>query len=132
MTLIVISLHNAVIKSVLSDHLSYVALFHCPIERSYKTGLTVEERKKYLIIYSIEEPSWPWSYDSWIYNYICNQCLSPLTLWVPTPLSRCVIDTILCDTVCPWLVVDRWFYPGAPVSFSNKTDCHEIAERLLA
>jgi hypothetical protein len=22
--------------------------------------------------------SWPWSYGSWIYNYLCNQCLSPL------------------------------------------------------
>jgi hypothetical protein len=28
----------------------------------------------------------PWSYGSWIYNYLCNQCLSPLTLWVRTPL----------------------------------------------
>ena len=26
-------------------------------------------------------PSWPWSYGSWIYNYLCNQCLSPL-MWV--------------------------------------------------
>jgi hypothetical protein len=25
--------------------------------------------------------SWSWSYDSWIYNYLCNQCLSPLPLW---------------------------------------------------
>jgi len=23
-------------------------------------------------------PSWPWSYGSWIYNYLCNHCLSPL------------------------------------------------------
>jgi hypothetical protein len=23
-----------------------------------------------------------WSYGSWIYNYLCNQCLSPLMLWV--------------------------------------------------
>jgi len=22
--------------------------------------------------------SWSWSYGSWIYNYLCNQCLSPL------------------------------------------------------
>jgi len=22
---------------------------------------------------------------SWIYNYMCNQCLSPLKLWVWTP-----------------------------------------------
>jgi hypothetical protein len=30
-------------------------------------------------------PSWSWSYGSWIYNYLCNQCLSPLKLWVWTP-----------------------------------------------
>jgi hypothetical protein len=30
----------------------------------------------------IREPSWLWSYGSWIYNYLCNQCLSPLMLWV--------------------------------------------------
>jgi len=22
--------------------------------------------------------SWSWSYGGWIYNYLCNQCLSPL------------------------------------------------------
>jgi hypothetical protein len=27
-------------------------------------------------------PSCPWSYGSWIYNYLCNQRLSPLMLWV--------------------------------------------------
>jgi hypothetical protein len=32
---------------------------------------------------SLSEPSW--SYGSWIYNYMCTQCLSPLKLWVPTP-----------------------------------------------
>ena len=25
-------------------------------------------------------PSWSWSYGSWIYNYLCNQCLPPLKL----------------------------------------------------
>jgi len=30
--------------------------------------------------------SWPWSYGSWIYNYLCNQCLSPLKLWDRIPL----------------------------------------------
>ena len=29
-------------------------------------------------------PSWVWSYGSWIYNYLCNQCLSSLKLWVRT------------------------------------------------
>jgi len=23
-------------------------------------------------------PLWSWSYGSWINNYLCNQCLSPL------------------------------------------------------
>jgi hypothetical protein len=27
-------------------------------------------------------PSWQWSYGSWIYNYLCNQCLLPLILRV--------------------------------------------------
>jgi hypothetical protein len=26
--------------------------------------------------------SLPWSYGSWIYNYLCNQCLSSLMMWV--------------------------------------------------
>jgi len=25
-----------------------------------------------------------WSYGSWSYNYLCNQCLSLLKLWVRT------------------------------------------------
>jgi len=25
-----------------------------------------------------KRPSWSWSYGSWIYNYICNWCLSIL------------------------------------------------------
>jgi hypothetical protein len=33
---------------------------------------------------------WSWSYGSWIYNYQYNQCLSPLKLWIRTPLmARC-------------------------------------------
>ena len=28
--------------------------------------------------------SWLWSYSSWIYNYLCNQCLSLLNwVWIP-------------------------------------------------
>ena len=40
-----------------------------------------------------EEPAWSWSYGSWIYNYLCNQCLSPLTLWVRILLRQGVLDT---------------------------------------
>jgi hypothetical protein len=43
-------------------------------------------------------PSWSWSYGSWIYNYLCNQC----------------------DKVCQWLAAGRWISPGIPVSSTNK------------
>ena len=74
---------------------------------------------------------WSWTYGSWIFNYLCNQCLSPLMLRVRTPLRRGVLNTILCDTVYEWLVTARWFLPGTPVSSTNKTDRHDIAEILL-
>jgi hypothetical protein len=44
----------------------------------------------------------------WIYNYLCNQCLSPLKLWVQIQLRRGVLDTTLCDN-CQWLARGRWF-----------------------
>ena len=37
-----------------------------------------------------------WSYGSWIYNYLCNQCLSPLKLWVLIQImSRCTWRNIM-------------------------------------
>ena len=75
--------------------------------------------------------SWSWSYDSWIYNYLCNQCLSPLTLYIWIPFRRVVLDTTLCDKVCQWLATGRWFSPVTPVSSTNKTDRHDITEILL-
>jgi hypothetical protein len=71
-------------------------------------------------------PSWSSTYGSWIYNYLCNQCLSPLTLWVWIMLRLGVIDTTLCDKVCQWLPTGWWFSPGTLVSSINKTDCHDI------
>jgi hypothetical protein len=46
---------------------------------------------------------------SWIYNYLCNQCLSKL---------KFVSDL-------------RWVSLGIPVSSINKTYRHEITETLL-
>ena len=34
---------------------------------------------------------------------LCNQCLSPLTLWVRIPPRWEVLDTTLRDKVCQWL-----------------------------
>jgi hypothetical protein len=72
----------------------------------------------------LKRPSW-----QWIYNYLCNQCLSPLMLLVRIPLrARC---TTLCDKVCQWLATGQWFSLGPPVSSTNKTDHHDITEILL-
>ena len=53
--------------------------------------------------------SWSWSYGSWIYNYLCNQCLSRLKLWVWTPfVGRCTRYNIMWSSLsvtCDKLVV---------------------------
>ena len=76
------------------------------------------------IIYKYSGPSFLWSYGSWIYNYLCIHCLSPLKLWV-------VLDMTLCDKVCLWHVTGRWFFPGTLVSSTNNIDCHNITEILF-
>jgi hypothetical protein len=73
--------------------------------------------------------SWLWSYGSWLYNYLCNQCLSPLMLWVQISIrARC---TTLWYKVCQLLAPGRWFSPGPPLSPNNETDRHDITEILL-
>ena len=62
----------------------------------------------------INRLSWPWSYGSWIYNYLCTQCLSPLMLWV-----------------CQWLATGRWFSLGPLVSSTKKKNRHDVVEILL-
>ena len=50
----------------------------------------------------------------WIYNYLCNQCLSPLTLWVRSPfMAKCTRYNIM------WFATGRWFSPGIPVSSTH-------------
>ena len=62
-------------------------------------------------------------FDSWIYNYQCNQCLSPLMLWVRILIrARC---TTLYDKVCQWLVTGRLFSPCPPLSSTNITEIWE-------
>jgi len=62
-------------------------------------------------------------------NYLYNQCLSPMMLWVRISIrTRC---TTLCDKVCQWLATGRWFSAGPQVSFTNKTYRHDITEILL-
>jgi hypothetical protein len=75
--------------------------------------------------------SWSWSYGGWIYSYLCNQCLSSLTLWVWIQLRWGVLDTTLCDKVCLWLAAGWWFSLGSPISSTNETDRHDMTEILL-
>jgi hypothetical protein len=61
-----------------------------------------------------------WSYDSWIYNYLCNQCLSPPTLCVQVLFRWGVLDTTLCNQVCQWLAAGQGFSPSTLVSSAKK------------
>ena len=58
-------------------------------------------------------PSWSWSNGSWIYNYLCNQCLSLLKLWVRILLMvRCTHYNIMWSSLSvTWdrLVVLSWY-----------------------
>jgi hypothetical protein len=86
----------------------------------------------YICIFQFQEGlSWLWSYDSLIFNFLCNQWLSPLMLWVRIRSWRGVLYTTLYDKVCQWLATGRWFSPGTLVSSTNKTDRHDITEILL-
>ena len=60
---------------------------------------------------------------------VCNQCLSPLTLWVWFSIrARC---TTLCDKVCQWLATGLWYSPGPSVYSTNKSDRQDLTEILL-
>jgi hypothetical protein len=48
----------------------------------------------------LQGSSWPWSHGSWIFDYLCNQCLWPLMLWVG--ISIRAMCTTLCDKVYHW------------------------------
>ena len=59
---------------------------------------------------------------SWIFKYLCNQCLSPLTLWVLIPLmARCTRHTIM--------LISDW--SGFLFSSVHKSDLHDKTEIVL-
>jgi hypothetical protein len=85
----------------------------------------------FLFTFTCEGPSWLWSNGSWIYNYLCNQCLSQLMLCVRIPLmARCARYNIMWSS----LIVtcdSRGFSTGTTVFSINKPDRHDITEILL-
>ena len=65
-------------------------------------------------------------YGSWIYNYLCNWCLSPLKSVRIQLMARCTHYNF--DQVCQWLATGHSVYSGF---LTNKTDHHNITEILL-
>jgi hypothetical protein len=53
-----------------------------------------------LVLSDLQGPSWSWSYVNWIYNYLCNQCQSPLKMWVRIKLTlfAFISNIIICLT----------------------------------
>ena len=125
------------VHNYMKDEIINISLF---VSQGIKIINEIKYNKLWKMIYKItthdntqfqlkQGPSWPWSYGSWICNYLCNQCLSPLVLWVRISIrARC---KTLHDKVCQWFATGRWFSPGPPVSSTNKTDRHDITEILL-
>ena len=85
--------------------------------------------------------SWSTSFVSWIYNYLCNHYLSPLKMY---PMQHNVIKFVsdffffffsffFCNFHFLQTVTcgRTWSSPRTPVSFTNETDRHGIAEILL-
>jgi hypothetical protein len=62
---------------------------------SWRSVLLVEEVEISIYQENRDRQSWPRPFGSWIYNYLCNQSLSPLKLWVESRSLRCALDTTL-------------------------------------
>ena len=80
--------------------------------------------EEYLLLF--QGPSWSWSYGSLIYNYLCNQCLSPLMVWlrisiraICTTLGNKVVSDL--DQVGVFLRV-LWFPSPIKLTASKLTE----------
>jgi hypothetical protein len=60
----------------------------------------------------------------------CPHCGSVVNL-VIRKILHFNLSVLLCDKVCQWSVTGRWCSPSTPVSSTNKSDRHDIAEILL-
>ena len=83
---------------------------------------------KYLSYQVFTGIQWSWSYDSWIYIYICNHFI----VWLKGAFDRrtwqSVLDATLRDKDWQWIVKRRWH---SSVSSTDKTSRHCIAEILF-
>ena len=81
----------------------------------------------------VERPPWLSSYGSLKYNYLCNQCLSPLKVVSSNSAHGEVysIQLYVITFVSQKLATGVWFSPGTPVSSTIKTDLHDITVILM-
>ena len=66
----------------------------------------------------------------WIYNYLYNECPSPLTF--QSCSLKGVLDPTLYDKVLSDLRQVNGFSSGTPISSTNKTDHHETTNMIKA
>ena len=85
-------------------------------------------RKSFFItlIPYFEGVSWLWSHGSCVYNYLCDQCLSPTKLWVLAYVGVYSIQHYVIK-----FVTDLWQVSCFHVFSTNKTDHHDITEISL-
>ena len=78
-------------------------------------------------------PSWSYTYGSWIYSYLCNQCLSPnIANSNPAHGEVYSIQHYMIKFVSDLRQVGGFLWVHrTPVSSTNKTDSHHIIEILL-
>ena len=96
------------------------------------TSYFLFKRKVYCEQLSILQGSWWWClYGSWIIATCAISAYHHYSCEFESRSWRGALDTTLCDKFCQWLTTDRWFSPGTPVFFTNKTDHHDISEILL-
>ena len=63
--------------------MQFSILYKGPIIPLVRKDMDINEQKRLSKYYTYTQgASWLWLYGSWIYNYLCNQCLSPLNLLV--------------------------------------------------
>jgi hypothetical protein len=65
----------------------------------------------------------------WWLVCLCNQGVSPLTLWVRVLLMRSVLYATLCDKVCQWLAAGWWFSP--PINWLPRYNYKNILSKSL-
>jgi hypothetical protein len=64
-------------------------------------------------------------YGNLIYNYLWNQCLSPLRCEFESRSGEVYSIQHYSDKVCQWLAAGWWCSTGTPVSSTNSIDRHD-------